>query len=512
MSGWDTKTDGNSGWGEASGGWGKSEPAAPKASQPAAAPQQSASQAKLQSDPAPPKSPERKEVPKEETAAKEEGEWETPATDVEKITKQVEELSTASDNARVVEVRLADLEADVNSPIYSAVSSFEDLGLHPDLLKGIYAMGFQRPSKIQETALPMLISNPPKNMIGQSQSGTGKTAAFVLTMLSRVSFTLQAPQALCLAPSRELARQIMDAVREMGKYTSVTTAFAIKDSVPRGTNVTEHIVVGTPGTVWDLMKRRALDVSNMRIFVLDEADNMLDQQGLGDQSLRVKLFPSMPTDCQIVLFSATFPSAVRQFAAKFAPNSNMISLRQEELSVEGIKQFYMDCKSEEHKTEVLCALYGLLTIGQSIIFCRQRQDAVRLGEALTAQGHVCVVLHGGFDPAERDQAMNDFRDGKFKVLITTNVIARGIDILQVNLVINFDMPVDVYHRPDFETYLHRIGRTGRFGRTGVSINFVHNEGSYTQMKAIEDHFKREIIRVPTDSYMEIETILKKAVK
>ncbi|KAI8820764.1 P-loop containing nucleoside triphosphate hydrolase protein [Fimicolochytrium jonesii] len=425
-------------------------------------------------------------------------------------TPNAKKQSNLIESSEVVEVKLADLQADVNNPLYSGVSTFEDLGLHPDLLKGIYAMGFERPSKIQEKALPLLVANPPKNMIGQSQSGTGKTAAFALTMLSRINFSSNVVQAVCLAPARELARQIMDVVKLMGKYTPVTTAFAIKDSVTRGQKITAHIVVGTPGTVIELIKRRDLDPTHIRIFVMDEADNMLDQQGLGDHSIRVK--NQVPKNCQIVLFSATFPPAVREFAARFAPNANMISLRQEELSVEGIKQFYMDCKNENHKVEVLCAIYGLLTIGQSIIFCRRRDVAERLGRALTDQGHVCLVLHGGFDPLERDKAIDDFRDGRCKVLITTNVIARGIDILQVNLVINYDIPLDASSQPDPETYLHRIGRTGRFGRTGVSINFVHDERSYSEMKSIENHFGREIIRVPTDNYMEVEKILKKAVK
>ncbi|KAJ3090572.1 RNA helicase required for poly(A+) mRNA export [Quaeritorhiza haematococci] len=409
-----------------------------------------------------------------------------------------------------IEVKLADLEKDVKNPLYSGVSTFEDLGIHKNLLTGIYAMGFQRPSKIQEKALPLLLSNPPRNMIGQSQSGTGKTAAFVLTMLSRVAFENPATQALCLAPARELARQIMDNVREMGKYTPVTTAFAIKDSVPRGQKVNAQIVIGTPGTVTELIKRRALDVSNLRIFVLDEADNMLDQQGLGDQSIRVKNM--VPRNCQIVLFSATFTTALRSFAARFAPNANLISLRQEELSVEGIKQFYMDCRNEEHKVEVLQAIYGLLTIGQSIIFVRRRDMADKLSQRMREQGHTTFVLHGKLDTVDRDQVIDDYRNGKFKVLITTNVLARGIDILQVNLVINFDLPLDAQGRPDPETYLHRIGRTGRFGRTGVSINFVHDKRSFEEMKEIERHFGREITRVPTDNYMDIEKHLKKAVR
>ena len=224
---------------------------------------------------------------------------------MEDVTNKVDNLTTEDDEVEinlskpkgpglvpdtddVVEVKLSDLANDQQAELYSGISTFEDLGLHPELLKGIYGMGFQRPSKIQEKALPLLVSNPPKNMIGQSQSGTGKTAAFVLTMLSRINYSLEAPQALCLAPARELARQIMDVIKEMGKYTPVTTQFAIKESVPRGEKIKAHVVIGTPGTVMDLIRKGQLPVNNMRIFVLDEADNMLDQQGLGDQSLRVK--------------------------------------------------------------------------------------------------------------------------------------------------------------------------------------------------------------------------------
>jgi len=187
-----------------------------------------------------------------------------------------------------VTVTLADQQADPNSPLYSA-KTFEELGLSEELLKGIYQMGFTKPSKIQERALPLLLANPPTNMIGQSQSGTGKTAAFVLTMLSRVDYSLPKPQAICLTPSRELARQIMNVLITMGKYTAVQAEYAIKDHLPRdATSITAQIIIGTPGTMNDLMRRRVVDVSNIKVFVLDEADNMLDQDGLGDQTLRVK--------------------------------------------------------------------------------------------------------------------------------------------------------------------------------------------------------------------------------
>ena len=300
------------------------------------------------------------------------------AESIEKVTQQVSELRTVELKSHIItdnsnkESEVVVQLADPSDALYKGISTFEDLGLNPDILKGVYGMGFQKPSKIQEKALPLLISNPPKNMIGQSQSGTGKTAAFVLSMLSRVDPSIQATQAICLAPVRELARQIMDVVREMGKYTSITTAFAIPNSVQKGDKVNATIVVGTPGTVLGLIKRRELDISKVKIFVMDEADEMLNTQGMGDDSIRIKKF--LPKTCQIVLFSATFSDELREFATKFAPSANSISLKQEELSVEGIRQFYMDCKNKEHKTEVLCAIYGLLTIGQSIIFVRVRDD------------------------------------------------------------------------------------------------------------------------------------------
>ncbi|KAJ2114200.1 RNA helicase required for poly(A+) mRNA export [Coemansia sp. RSA 922] len=436
--------------------------------------------------------------------------------EIEVVPGEVKKLSTSDakigDGAVVeheVEVRLADLQADPNSPLYSA-KSFDDLGLHENLLKGVYEMKFTKPSKIQERALPLLLANPPRNMIGQSQSGTGKTAAFVLTMLSRVDYDIMAPQALCLAPSRELARQIMEVVLQMGKYTPVKATYAIKDSLAKGEKIDAHIVIGTPGTVVDLVRKRALDMKQVKLLVLDEADNMLDQQGLGDQTLKVK--NSVPKTCQFVLFSATFPENVQVFTSRFAPEANEIRLKATELTVEGIKQFYMDCKNSNHKLEVLSELYSLMTVGQSIIFVRRRDTAEQISRQMTKEGHAIVFLHGQMDGSERDRVMDDFRKGDIKVLITTNVIARGIDIQQVNLVINYDIPLDGNNRPDPETYLHRIGRTGRFGRTGASVNFVHDDQSYDQMEAIQNALGCDIIKVPTDDWEEAHKILKKALK
>lgn len=380
-------------------------------------------------------------------------------------------------------------------------------------------MGFTKPSKIQERALPLLLKNPPQNMIGQSQSGTGKTAAFVLTMLSRIDFSKDKPQALCLAPSRELARQIMSVIGTMGKFTPVQTEYAIKDHLPRdATKVTAHIIVGTPGTMMDLIRRKVIDVSEVKVFVLDEADNMLNEDGLGDKTLRIKNFLPRGGGTQIILFSATFPDHVRKYANNFAPNANKIELKRNELSVDSIRQFYMDCKTEEQKYDILVLLYHILTIGQSIIFCEHRHTADRISQRMTAEGHKVASLHGAKEGTERDAIIDGFRAGKEKVLITTNVIARGIDILQVNMVVNYDLPLfyDSGNRnarqPDVETYIHRIGRTGRFGRKGISINFVHDKLTWGQMQQIEAATGKKIIRIETDDLDAMEEQMKKVLK
>lgn len=373
-------------------------------------------------------------------------------------------------------------------------------------------MNFKKPSKIQERALPLLLSDPPANMIGQSQSGTGKTAAFVLTMLTRVDMSVNQVQALCLAPSRELARQIMSVVQTMGQFTNIKTQFAIPNMVAKGQKIDAQIVVGTPGTVLDLIRRKQLPVNGIKVFVLDEADNMLDQQGLGEQCIRVKVqvppphhrlplltSPStVPKTAQIVLFSATFPEQVVQYAKNFAPDANQITLKHEELTVDGIKQLYMDCESEEDKYRILVELYHILTIGSSIIFVKKRETASEIQRRMEADGHKVAALHGAFDGAERDKVIDDFREGRAKVLITTNVLARGIDVATVSLVVNYDIPLDQNNRPDPQTYLHRIGRTGRFGRVGVSISFVYDKKSWTELNEISNFFGVEMTRVPTN--------------
>lgn len=443
-----------------------------------------------------------KEEPKKDEIKKEE-----PKNEDENANKSDTNLIKSSYE---VKVRLANMQADPNSPLYS-VKSFEELGLSPELLKGLYSMNFSKPSKIQENALPLLIRNPPQNLIGQSQSGTGKTAAFSLNMLTRCDPTIKKTQCICLSPARELAKQTLEVIQTMGKYTEVKSQLVVPGSYEKNQQITANIVVGTPGTIGDLLRHKLIDTSELKVFVLDEADNMLDAQGLGDQSVKIKKL--LPKGIQIVLFSATFPEKVKKFAMKFVPNANVLELKQEELNVEAIKQLWMDCDSEAQKAEILGELYNILTVGSSIIFTATKNTANELYQKLKAEGHEVSLLHSDLPPDMRDKLMDQFKEGKSKVLITTNVLARGIDIPSVSMVVNYDLPTTRDGRADPSTYLHRIGRTGRFGRVGVSISFVHDKKSFKILQDIIDYFGEiKITKVPTDDIDEIEAIFNKVVK
>jgi ATP-dependent RNA helicase DDX19/DBP5 len=275
-----------------------------------------------------------------------------------------------------VEVSLSELQNNEATPFHSA-TTWQDLGLRDDLLKGLLSLNFLKPSKVQGKSLPLMLSDPPRNMLAQSQSGTGKTAAFVTAILSRVDFSKpDQPQALALAPSRELARQIEGVINAIGRFVeNKKVAAAIPGVLPRGEPVRASVIVGTPGTVMDIIRRRQLDISQLRVLVLDEADNMLDQQGLGDQCLKVKNM--LPKDIQVLLFSATFPENVMKYAGKFAPNAHSLKLQRSELTVKGISQMFIDCPDDNMKYDILCKLYGLMTIGQSVIFVKVRISSDR---------------------------------------------------------------------------------------------------------------------------------------
>jgi len=395
---------------------------------------------------------------------------------------------------------------DPNSPLYS-VKTFEALNLSPNLLKGVYAMGFNAPSKIQETALPTLLADPPQNMIAQSQSGTGKTAAFVLAMLSRVDTSHQYPQVLCLSPTYELALQTGEVASKMSQFCNdLTIRFATRgEDLPRGTTITDHIIIGTPGKVLDWsIKFRFFDLKKVTVFVLDEADVMIATQGHQDQSIRIH--KNLSTACQMLLFSATYDQAVMDFAENIVSNPVTIKLRREEESINNIKQYYVNCDTPEAKYRSIANIYGVITIGQAMIFCHTRKTASWLVDKMTKEGHAVALLSGELSTDQRIAVLDRFRDGLEKILITTNVLSRGIDVEQVTIVVNFDLPVDVNGKADCETYLHRIGRTGRFGKSGLAINLVDGPKAMTILKEIERHFGKDIKKLDAEDVDEIEKL------
>ncbi|XP_055747690.1 ATP-dependent RNA helicase DDX19A isoform X2 [Salvelinus fontinalis] len=406
------------------------------------------------------------------------------------------------------------LQRDPNSPLYS-VKTFEELRLKDELLRGVYDMGFNRPSKIQENALPMMLAEPvyypsgsrPQNLIAQSQSGTGKTAAFALAMLSHVDPANKWTQCLCIAPTYELALQTGKVIEQMGKfYPEVKLAYAIRgNKLDRGMKIQEQIVIGTPGTVLDwCSKLKIIDPKKISVFVLDEADVMIATQGHQDQSIRIQRM--LPNECQMLLFSATFEDSVWKFAERVVPEPNIIKLKREEETLDTIKQYYVLCNDKDEKFTALCNIYGAITIAQAMIFCHTRRTAGWLSAELTKEGHVVALLSGEMTVEQRAAIIERFREGKEKVLVTTNVCSRGIDVEQVSVVINFDLPMDKDGNADNETYLHRIGRTGRFGKRGLAVNMIDSKQSMNILNQIEKHFNKKINKLDTDDLDEIEKI------
>lgn len=395
---------------------------------------------------------------------------------------------------------------DPNSPLYS-VKTFEALNLKPDLLKGVYEMGFSAPSKIQETALPTLLADPPQNLIAQSQSGTGKTAAFVLAMLSRVDTTKSYPQVLCLSPTYELAIQTGEVAAKMARFCpDIKMKFAVRgEELPRGSKLSDHIIIGTPGKTLDWsIKYRFFDLSKISVFVLDEADVMIDTQGHQDQCIRIHKMLS--SKCQMMFFSATYDQKVMEFAEMIVTNPLIMRLMREEECLDNIKQYYVKCHSEEEKYTAISNIYGLITVGQAIIFCRTKRTASWLSSKMTEDGHFVAIISGDLNVDDRIAVLDRFRRGEEKVLITTNVLARGIDVSSVTMVVNFDLPTDMNRKADYETYLHRIGRTGRFGNAGIAINLIDSDEMMEVCQDIEKHFGKPIIPLDTENEEEVEKI------
>ncbi|OQR68532.1 ATP-dependent RNA helicase DDX19A-like [Tropilaelaps mercedesae] len=357
-----------------------------------------------------------------------------------------------------------------------AVTDFSQLGLSDNLFRAICRMGFSKPSCIQEAALPLLLKDPPVNMMAQAQSGTGKTAAFLLAALTRVRPQDHWPQVIVMLPTLELAEQIAtECKRMLANSPDVAIRHAVRGQLlSRNQLIKEHIVIGTPGKMLDwTLRYRLFDMRRIRVFVLDEADVMLAESGHYSSVINIHRQLD-PTHCQMLLFSATFSKQVTDLADAII---NMplvkLTLRPDELALSNVRHFYMETWNEADKLEAISNLYESLSIGQCMVFCRSRATADIVAVLMAELGQNVAQLHGDLEPSERLAMIENFRNGLQKVMVTTNVCSRGIDIIQVSLVINFDMPLLQNGVVDCETYYHRVGRSGRFGRPGTAVNFIH---------------------------------------
>jgi translation initiation factor 4A len=384
-----------------------------------------------------------------------------------------------------------------NNNNYSTISyddvpsyeSFDDMGLTDDLLRGIYAYGFEKPSVIQQKAIKAMTLE--KDIIAQAQSGTGKTGTFSIGSLQMLNLSDNYCQTLILSPTRELVNQTLKVIESLGDFMNVKVhacvgGTMIKDDV-KILNKGVHIVVGTPGRVYDMINRQALKLENLKNVILDEADEMLSR-GFKDQIYDI--FKFIPEDAQVCLFSATLPLETLEMTTKFMkPDAIKILVKREELTLEGIKQFYIAVDKEEWKLDTLCDLYETLTITQAIIYCNTRRKVDWLTDQMSQKDFTVSSMHGDMDQIERNVIMREFKTGSSRVLITTDLLARGIDVQQVSLVINFDLPLDR------ENYIHRIGRSGRFGRKGVAINFL-TQRDVPCMRDIEQFYNTQIEEMP----------------
>jgi translation initiation factor 4A len=383
---------------------------------------------------------------------------------------------------------MAELEQTSTVKVYE---TFDEMGLSDTLTRGIYNYGFELPSKIQQLAIvPMSQQN---DILAQSQSGTGKTGAFTIGALSTVDPALKSPQVLVMCPTRELSQQTERVAQAIGSYMnlkvlSATGGNQIRADVTALKNGAQFIV-GTPGRIFDLICRGELSVEHIRYVILDEADQMLED--LFADQIRSILNSKFPSTTRLALFSATMPKNVLEIAENYLSNPVRILLPPDEVTLEGIKQYYVQLEREDWKLPVLLDLYQQITVNQALIYVNKRQKAEWLAKQLSSHGFTLEFIHGEMEVAERKKRMEDFRSGMTRVLISTDLLARGIDVQQVSLVINYEMPIQR------ENYIHRIGRSGRYGKKGSAINIICGD-EINAVKEIESHYSTTIQELPED--------------
>ena len=371
-------------------------------------------------------------------------------------------------------------------------NSWDELDIDSDLLRGIYAYGFEKPSPIQAKAICPIKEG--KDVIAQAQSGTGKTGAFTVGALSRVNISENFNQVLILSPTHELAQQTFTVANSL---SHMMTGIRIKTIIGGSSIDTDandirenppHVIVGCPGRIYDMIRRRHINANKLKLVILDEADEMLSA-GFKEQIYNI--FQHLNKNVQIALFSATLPNNIFQITNKFMRDPVKIIVKAESLTLEGIKQYFVAVEDDRQKYLTLKDLYQYCSVSQCIIYANSIKRVTDLYEAMKEDKFPVCMLHSSMEKSERERAFSEFRTGAARVLISSNVTSRGIDIQQVSIVINFDLPRDIHN------YLHRIGRSGRWGRKGTGINFITRR-DIVKMKEIESYYSTQIDELPSD--------------
>ena len=373
---------------------------------------------------------------------------------------------------------------------------FEELNIDERILRAVEDMGFEEASPIQANAIPAVLEG--RDVVGQAQTGTGKTAAYSIPMLQKIDPDLKKVQAIVLCPTRELAVQVSEEIRKLAKYMSdikVLPVYGGQEIVKqiKSLKAGVQIVVGTPGRVMDHMRRKTVKFDHVSMVILDEADEMLD---MGFREDMETILTDTPKDRQTVLFSATMPKAIMDIAKRFQNDAQVIKVVRKELTVENIEQYYYEVRPK-NKCEVLCRLIDIYNPRLSVVFCNTKRQVDELISDLKGRGYFADGIHGDMKQAQRDRVMADFRNGKTEILIATDVAARGIDVDDVDIVFNYDLPQDE------EYYVHRIGRTGRAGREGLALTFISGKEVY-KLKDIEHYCKTKIKAKPIPSLDDVK--------
>jgi len=369
---------------------------------------------------------------------------------------------------------------------YTDYKSFEAMPLKEDLLRGILAYGYEKPSSVQEKGIVPVIKG--HDSIIQAQSGCGKTGTFSIAALQSIDESKEVCQVIILCPTRELADQTFIVAQRLSEYLNIKMSAIIGGKKLNNVEVAKsQIIIGTPGRIYDMINRGIISMDTLKLFILDEADQLL-KPGFKEQI--IEIFNFVPPETQIAIYSATMPNDILDISSNFMNNPIKILIKKESLTLDGIKQYFIALNTEQDKFDTLADLYTSIATGQSIIYCSSKKKVTWLTEQLTNAQYPVSSIHGEMTQNDRDIVMREFRKGETRVLITTDLLARGIDVQQVSLVINYDLPRDK------ESYIHRIGRTGRYGRKGWAINFVMHSDS-RNLQDIESFYNTQIEEMPS---------------